>query len=229
MDNDIHGPAGLPSSRPRFGVYIERNKKKHGSRRYNIRRSPIENPGTIGVVERYHAPLKKAYLKLRQTLQKNDTNDAECLQMAVYAANATIGPKVVCPMLLVFGALPRPARHMPSPTQIQRQQAIEKAKLEIQKEQASRRINFALRHTPTPKAKEKSAELYNLPSGAPVLVYRTTTKLWEGPFKFISIDGETVVVQLARGRRIFRRTCVKPWIKSRLGMVERKSDDRRSK
>ena len=62
-----------------------------------------------------------------------------------------------------------------------------------------------------------------------MLVYRTTTKLWEGPFKFISIDGETVVVQLARGRRIFRSTCVKPWIKSRLGMDERKSDDQRSK
>ena len=83
-----------------------------------LEEAPIENPRSIGVVERYHAPLKKAYLKLRQTLQKNDTNDAECLQMAVYPANATIGPEGVCPLLLVFGALPRPARHMPKPVQL---------------------------------------------------------------------------------------------------------------
>ena len=76
-----------------------------------LEEAPIENPGSIGVVERYHAPLKKAYLKLRQTLQKGDTSDAECLQMAVYAANATIGPEGLCPMLLVFGAMPRRARH----------------------------------------------------------------------------------------------------------------------
>ena len=159
-----------------------------------LEEAPIENPGSIGVVERYHAPLKKAYLKLRQTLQKGDTSDAECLQMAVYAANATIGPEGLCPMLLVFVAFPRPARRSPSPTQLQRQNAIELEKTEIQKEQASRRISFALKHTSSPKAKETSAELFNLPSGAPVLVYRTTSKLWEGPFKFISMEGETVIV-----------------------------------
>lgn len=32
----------------------------------------------------------------------------------------------------------------------------------------------------------------------------------------VSIEGETVVVQLPRGRRIFSFTCVKPWVASRL-------------
>ena len=179
--------------------------------------APIENPGSIGLVERYHAPLRKAYVKLRETLSRTNATDQECLQAAVYAANATIGPEGLCPMLLVFGALPRPAQRTPSPTQVERQNAIELAKVEIQKEQASRRIKFALTHTNSPKAKEQSAYLRNLPSGALVLVYRTTTKGWEGPFHFISIEGETVVVQLHQGRRIFRSTCVRPWQKSILG------------
>lgn len=56
----------------------------------------------------------------------------------------------------------------------------------------------------------------HFPSGSPVLVYRKTTKKWEGPFRFIYIDGETAVVQLRRGRNIFWSTCIKPWTRSQL-------------
>lgn len=45
-----------------------------------------------------------------------------------------------------------------------------------------------------------------------MLLYRTSTKKWDGPHKFFSIEGETVVVQLRHGRRIFRSHCLKPLI-----------------
>ena len=98
-----------------------------------------------------------------------------------------------------------------------RQQIIEKARQEIQEEQAKRRVSFALRHTAGPKAKEISQRLVDLPSGSPILLFRTSTKKWEGRYKFISVDGETAVIQLNKGRKIFRSTCVKPWVKSALG------------
>lgn len=176
-----------------------------------LEEAPIESPGSIGIVERYHAPLRRAYKTLRESLNKEDTSDADCLRMAVYASNATMGPEGLCPMLLVFGALPRPARKTPSPNQLQRQHAIEEAKKAVLHEQGKRRIAFALRHPSSPKAKELSQRLLDLPAGSPVLVYRTKTKQWEGPYKYIAIEGETVTIQLPRGRKIFRTTCVKPW------------------
>ena len=183
----------------------------------SLEEAPIENPGSIGIVERYHAPLRAAFQKIRQTLSKRDADDSECLQMAVYSTNSTIGPEGLCPMLLVFGAIPRPARMTPSPSQLDRQKAIEEAKKEVEQEQSRRRIAFALRHPSNAKAKEQSAQLRDLPAGSPVLVYRTTTKRWEGPFTYITSSGDTAVVQLTRGRRIFRTNCVKPWVKSILG------------
>lgn len=54
--------------------------------------------------------------------------------------------------------------------------------------------------------------LEDLPAGARVPVYRTTTSKWEGPFMMISRAGEIVVVQTRRGRSIFRSTCVKAYV-----------------
>lgn len=47
----------------------------------NLEEAPIENPGSIGIVERYHAPLRRAYTKIRQTLHRGEATDAEFLQM----------------------------------------------------------------------------------------------------------------------------------------------------
>lgn len=175
--------------------------------------APIENPGSIGIVERYHAPLRAAHKKIRASLDRS-TSDAECLQMNTYAMNSIIGPEGLCPMMLVFGALPRPARSKPSPTQLERATAIENAKKEVEKETARRRIVFALRHPSSLKGKELSAPLRELPDGAPVLVYRPGSKTWEGPHKFLFIDDETVVLKAPPGRKIFRSSCVKPYTAS---------------
>lgn len=49
-----------------------------------------------------------------------------------------------------------------------------------------------------------------------MLVYRNADKKWDGPYPFISIDGNTAVVQLPRGRKIFRSVAVKPVTPSKL-------------
>ena len=150
-------------------------------------------------------------MKIRAELNRK-TNDADCLQMAVFPVNSTIGPEGLCPTLLVFGVIPRPARNTPSLTKIERARAIDSAMGVVSQEQARRRVDFGLRHGGGPNAKEDWNNLEQLPCGAKVAIYRTTSKSWEGPLKFISIDKETEVVQTAKGRAIYRSACVRPWV-----------------
>lgn len=91
-----------------------------------LREAPIECRGSRGMVERYHAPLKAAYKRIRRELGTS-ASTAECLKHAVYASNTATGPEGFCPTLLVFGALPRPIRQKPSPTQVAILKAIESA------------------------------------------------------------------------------------------------------
>lgn len=97
-----------------------------------------------------------------------------------------------------------------------RAQVIEQAMREVQKEQAQRRVALGLRAKGIPIRGEISEKFLKLPAESPVYVYRAHRKRWEGPFPFIQIDGETVVVQLSPGRRIFRKNVVKPVIWSNL-------------
>lgn len=57
----------------------------------------------------------------------------------------------------------------------------------------------------------------DLPWRAPVLVYRTNSKRLEVPFRFITMENETIILKISRGRRIFRIICFRPWKKWMLG------------
>lgn len=178
-----------------------------------VLQAPIESPSTMSHVERYHAPLRAAYKKIRDSLPRLES-DEDCLQLAVKAVNDTIGPEGLCPTLLVFGAIPRPARKTPAPQQLERAKAIDEAMNAVGKEQAKQRVAFGLRHFGTPVGREKSYQLQKLPAGFPVYVYRTFCKQWEGPFPIIQTDGETAVIQLPSGRKFFRTNVVKPRVES---------------
>lgn len=151
-----------------------------------VREEPIETPGAIGTVEGYHAPLRAAYNKVRKELSKDHT-DAECLKMAIFAINLTIGLEGMFPMLLTFGVIPLPARKTPSPTQMERADMIERTSAEITKLHSRMPIPFGLKHTAGPKRIKQSKFLRQFPAGSPVLTYRTTTKKWEVQFSFISL------------------------------------------
>lgn len=75
-------------------------------------------------------------------------------------------------------------------------------------------IALVLRHSGGPKRFERSVQILSLPAGSPVLVYKTASKTWEGPFPFENIDGEMIFVQLKKGGKLFRSNCIKPWASS---------------
>lgn len=170
--------------------------------------APVESPFTMSHVERYHAPLRTAYLKIRDSLPRSET-DSDCLQMAVKSVNDTTGPEGLCPTLLVYGSIPRPPRAGCAETQMARARAIDSAREEVLKEINKKKVAFGLRNAGSPKGMEQEENLTKLPAGSPVMVYRNAQKKWEGPFPFVSIDGNTAVIQLPRGRKIFRSTAVK--------------------
>jgi hypothetical protein len=168
--------------------------------------APVEHPSSMTHVERYHGPLRAAFEKLCTSLQSESKEDL--LQLAVSCVNNTTGPEGLCPTLCVFGALPRPARVIPAPTQLLRAKAIDEAMNAVSSAQAKAKIAFGLRYK-GPYGGERS-DLSSLVFGSPVRVYRTGTNLWDGPFKFVSIDGDVVCVETPAGRKIFSSNAVKP-------------------
>ena len=63
---------------------------------------PVEAHNSVGKVERYHAPLRRAYDILREELQEEKVDKEVILQMAIKVINDTTGPDELIPMLLVF-------------------------------------------------------------------------------------------------------------------------------
>ena len=154
---------------------------------------PTEASQSMGIVERYHAPLRRAYEVIADELQGTGAKKGIVLQMAVKAVNDTVGPNGLIPTLLVFGAYPRMSKlDPPSPSVSQRATAIQKATQELVKLRASRQVRDALGQRNGPNTER----LHDLTIGSQVLVWRTHEKAWKGPFKLLSIDGETVVVAI---------------------------------
>ena len=134
---------------------------------------PVEAAHSIGIVERYHKPLRRAYTVIMDEFKENGNitmwNKALILQMAVKAINDTAGPDGITPTLLVFGAFPRMSElNPPAPSIAQRATAIKKAMAEITKLRATRQVNDALRTRNGPRTEN----LHSLPLGSDVLVWR---------------------------------------------------------
>jgi hypothetical protein len=61
----------------------------------------------MGIVERYYAPLRRAYEIVTEELQGYLVRKPALLQMAVKAVNDTAGPNGLILTLLVFSTYPR--------------------------------------------------------------------------------------------------------------------------
>ena len=66
---------------------------------------PVEAHWSIGIMERAHPVLRRAYQIITEELQ--DVTKEQALQMAIKAVNNTAGPDGLVPMLLIFGAYPQ--------------------------------------------------------------------------------------------------------------------------
>lgn len=111
---------------------------------------PVEAHHSIGMVERHHVPLRRAYEIIRGEFPT--LNKQRVLQMAIKAVNDTAGPDGLTPTLLVFGTYPRMApTDPPHPSIAERSKAIRKAMQELVKMHANRDVTEALRQRNGPR------------------------------------------------------------------------------
>ncbi|XMA09892.1 hypothetical protein WAI453_002683 [Rhynchosporium graminicola] len=175
---------------------------------------PVEAHNAVGKVERYHGMLRRAYEIIEDELKGQGVSREVMLQMAIKAINNTAGPKGLVPTLLVFGTYPRLSdKDAPSPTITQRALAISKATKELRQLVAGRSVADALAMRNGPD----TSDTLSLPLNSEVRVWREKATDnrpgWTGPFKLISTEGETCVVQLDSGPKRFRSTIVKPYLR----------------
>lgn len=102
--------------------------------RLKVDETPIEAPGSIQIVELYHAPLGLAYEQIRMDFDR-EVSIQEGLEMAVFAMKCIVGPEGYCPILHQYGDVPRPARTTPVPSQPQRARLVEDAMKAIEEGQ----------------------------------------------------------------------------------------------
>lgn len=136
---------------------------------------PVEAHNSVGLVERYHGPLKRAYEIIKHELKEASIDKNMMLQMAIKSVNDTAGPNGIVPTLLVFGSYPRMVEmDPPAPSITVRAAAIRAATKEVRELYAKRQVNDALGMRNGPR------HLMDLPLNSQVLVWREKEG-WTGP------------------------------------------------
>jgi hypothetical protein len=170
-----------------------------------VKQVPVEAHNSIGKVERYHAPLRRAYHIIHTEMPQESPE--LCLSMAVKAINDTAGPNGLVPTLLVFGTYPRMSEtSSPSPGIIARATAIRKAMKELSNLRAQRQVKDALAMRNGPNV----TPTLQLSPNDDAIVWRENGG-WTGPFKILSIDDTTATIDMPYGPTNFRTTVVKPY------------------
>jgi hypothetical protein len=173
-----------------------------------IEKVPIKAHNSIGKIERYHDPIKRAYEIITSKLG-NTISFKHALQIAIKAVNDTAGPNGLIPTLLVFDAFPRISHTLPpSFSMTARGKAIRKAMAEAYKLKVACQMANALAIRNGPNIKN----VLRLPLMFEVRVYRED-KGWSGPYKLVAHDGngtECTVNVNGKNTR-FRVTSVQPY------------------
>jgi hypothetical protein len=120
-------------------------KQLASSMSIEVKKVPVKAHNSVGLVERYHAPLRRAYEILKEELKDEHINKEMILQMAVKTVNDSARPDRIVLTLLVFGSYPRMTEiDAPSPTIVKRAEAIRAATKEVRLLHAKRQVNDAL-------------------------------------------------------------------------------------
>lgn len=197
----IHHDAGTNFSASEFKT----EAKAYGISCHQV---PVEAHWSIGKVERYHTPLRRAHEILRTELTSAQMSPEAILQMAPKSVNDTVGPDGLVPTLLVFGAYPRiTTESPPSASTIQRAKAIAKTMTELRKLMAKRKVNDDLNTRNGPNTEK----LLQLPLGSEVCVYREKDR-WI-PYKIVASADLDVTVEMENGQVTFRSTAVRPYLR----------------
>jgi hypothetical protein len=168
---------------------------------------PVEAHWSIGKVERYHRPIRRAYQILKAELP--EVSPEALLQATYKAVNDTAGPNGLVPTLLVFGAYPRiNIDSPPSAQMIRRAEASAKAMTELRKLAAARKVNDALNTRNGPDVADVGP--LSLELGTEVRVYREKDG-WTGPWKVLMVSPGKVTIDLPNGAADFAATHVRPY------------------
>jgi di/tripeptidase len=110
-----------------------------------VKEVPVKAYNSVGLVERYHAPLRQAYEIIKKELKNKHINKEMILQMTVKAVNDSAGPDRIVLILLVFGLYPRITKiDPPSPTIAKRAEAIRAVTKEVRRLHTKRQVSDAL-------------------------------------------------------------------------------------
>ena len=108
----------------------------------------IEAHSSLGICERYLAPLRNIWRKIKA--ESPATSDDLALQLSVQAMNDTVGPEGLMPSALVFGEYPSvsvpPEPIPPRAITASRVKLMDTARREMTTHMAQVRINSALKH-----------------------------------------------------------------------------------
>lgn len=138
-------------------------------------------------------------------------SDSDCLNMAVYSVNCTMGPEGLCPMFLVFGAVPFPTSTTPSTSQLQSALCIERTIVAAEKEHVRHLVRYRLRHQGNYSLRTHTEKPKRLPHVSNVLVFIKVSRAWTGHLSLIHAESNTASIPLQKGRPMFRTACIRPW------------------
>lgn len=173
----------------------------------DLQLSGVESHNSIGIGERYHAPLRRIFRVIHSQYPKLDPELA--LRLAVKAANDTLGPEGHVPSKLVYGVDPAfPVVNAKHPKQRERMAALQTARREMSTIAAELRVRQALR------SKLPPATRYDIKPGDDVLVYREKEKEWLGPHRVTKIFEKEVYVDWDGRERHYNLAQVIPVPKS---------------
>ncbi|KAI0994834.1 hypothetical protein K3495_g13348 [Podosphaera aphanis] len=153
-----------------------------------IKQVPVKTAQSVCVVERYHAPLRRAYKIITDELKSQSVSKNIRWQLVVKAVNDSAGYDELVPTLLVFGTYHRLASiDIPSLSTAQRAKAIKLAITEVANLCAKRQVMDALRLRIGPQTNQ----IHSATVGLQVLVWHTHQKKQTGLFQLLFVEGYT--------------------------------------
>ncbi|KAI0998004.1 hypothetical protein K3495_g10189 [Podosphaera aphanis] len=168
---------------------------------------PVESHDSIGKVERYHTPLRRACEIIRDEMKGEKISKEFTFQIAQKAVNDTADPDGIVPTLLVIGAYTQISDlDSPAPSITKRANAIQKETAELRHLQAKRQVKDALAMRNSPYTELT----LNLPINSKARVC-CEKEGWKGPYKLLAINGERCTRQMPHRPVNFRSTVVKPY------------------
>ena len=186
----------------------------------SVFRTGIESHTSMGIGERYHAPLRNTFRKLK--LDYSLVDPSLLLSMSVFAMNITLGPEGVVPSVLVFGEFPslRMLHEPPTPeaTVFDRARVANAARKEMEHHMARLRVQRALHHR-VPRSADTSFQ-----PGDKVLFWRekiinNRIGEWVGPYSVATVDYRTKIVHVKESQdglsRPYNFAQVKPYVSER--------------